>query len=167
MIKTELSRSAPISGAGRASRHPKDDVETQIAELGSLSRSDLTARWQSHFRSEPPKGISMRLMIGALAYGLQAKSHGGLKAVTRRRLEATVETEGIQMGSRPAVPPALGPGTRLVREWNGTTHVVDVVEGAYIWNGCRHASLSAIARQITGARWSGPRFFGLNRAGMS
>jgi len=165
MINTELSRSAPTTGAGRASGHPADDGETQIADLGSLSRSDLIARWQTLFRSEPPKGISIRLMIGAIAYAIQTKSYGGLKAVTRRRLEAPVGTEGIRIGSRPAVPPALGTGTRLVREWNGTTHVVDVVEGGYIWNGCRLASLSAIAREITGARWSGPRFFGLNRAG--
>jgi len=164
MMKTALSRPAPISGAGRSSGHPADNVETQIAELRSLPRPDLAARWQSLFRTDPPKGISIRLMIGALAYAIQAKSYGGLKAATRRRLEAPVETEGIQTGSRPAVPPALGTGTRLVREWNGTTHVVDVVEGGYLWDGRRHASLSAIARKITGARWSGPRFFGLNRA---
>jgi len=167
MMKTELSRPAPMTGAGRASGHPADDVETRIAELASLSRSDLAARWQTLFRTKPPKSISMRLMIGALAYAIQAKSHGGLKAVTRRRLEAPVETDVMQTRSRPAVPPALGTGTRLVREWNGTAHVVDVVEGGYLWNGHRHASLSAIAREITGARWSGPRFFGLNRAGTS
>ena len=55
----------------------------------------------------------------------------------------------------------LAPGTRLVREWNGKTHHVDVVDSGFVWNGASHRSLSAIAREITGARWSGPRFFGL------
>ena len=63
--------------------------------------------------------------------------------------------------SRTAAP-VLQPGTRLVREWNGTTHIVEVIEGGYVWNGDRLRSLSAIARSITGARWSGPRFFGLS-----
>ncbi len=57
--------------------------------------------------------------------------------------------------------PRLQPGARLIREWNGVSHVVEVVEAGFIWNGDRHRSLSAIARAITGARWSGPRFFGL------
>lgn len=61
------------------------------------------------------------------------------------------------------VSPAMRPGGRLLREWNGVTHVVDVIEGGFMWNGQTWRSLSAIAREITGAHWSGPRFFGLNR----
>jgi hypothetical protein len=137
-------------------------VEARIDGLGHLSRTDLVVHWQSAFRSDPPKGISMRLMVRAIAYAIQAKRYGGLKAATRRRLEVPLEKS--QPAGRPATsaPLALRPGTRLVREWNGMTHVVDVVESGYIWNGSRHNSLSAIARAITGARWSGPRFFGLN-----
>ena len=60
--------------------------------------------------------------------------------------------------------PTLKPGGRLIREWNGATHVVDVVDGGFLWNGQRFASLSPIASAITGARWSGPRFFGLKRS---
>lgn len=56
---------------------------------------------------------------------------------------------------------SLKPGSRLVREWNGVVHRVDVAEGGFIWNGQTLKSLSAVARAITGARWSGPRFFGL------
>ena len=59
--------------------------------------------------------------------------------------------------------PTLKPGGRLIREWNGVTHVVDVIDGGFVWNGQRYASLSPIARAITGARWSGPRFFGLKK----
>ena len=60
--------------------------------------------------------------------------------------------------------PELKPGGRLIREWNGVTHVVDVIDDGFVWNGSRHGSLSPIARAITGARWSGPRFFGLKGA---
>ncbi len=55
----------------------------------------------------------------------------------------------------------IAPGMRLIREWNGSSHVVEVVDGGFVWNGKRYGSLSAIARAITGARWSGPRFFAL------
>jgi hypothetical protein len=51
----------------------------------------------------------------------------------------------------------------LIREWNGSTHTVDVTGDGYLWNDTRYGSLSAIARAITGARWSGPRLFGLDR----
>ncbi|NJN06321.1 MAG: DUF2924 domain-containing protein, partial [Rhodobacteraceae bacterium] len=66
---------------------------------------------------------------------------------------------------RGTTSPALKPGGRLIREWNGVTHAVDVVEGGFLWKGQRYTSLSPIARAITGARWSGPRFFGLKRTG--
>lgn len=49
----------------------------------------------------------------------------------------------------------------MLREWNGVTHVVEVTETGFLWNGETWRSLSAIAREITGAHWSGPRFFGL------
>ena len=60
-----------------------------------------------------------------------------------------------------ASSPRLKPGGRLLREWSGITHVVDVVECGFVWRGERHRSLSAIAQAITGAHWSGPRFFGI------
>jgi hypothetical protein len=56
---------------------------------------------------------------------------------------------------------AIEPGVRLVRDWNGRTHVVDVIDGGFVLDGKNYRSLSAVARRITGTRWSGPRFFGL------
>jgi hypothetical protein len=50
-----------------------------------------------------------------------------------------------------------------MREWRGTVHVVDVTEDGLAWNGRIYSSLSAIARTITGTRWSGQRFFGLRK----
>ncbi len=92
---------------------------------------------------------------------MQAKRYGGLKPATDRRLRmfANGTADGDHGGRKTA--PKLQSGARLVREWNGVNHVVEVIEGGYVWNGDRHRSLSAIARAITGARWSGPRFFGL------
>jgi hypothetical protein len=60
----------------------------------------------------------------------------------------------------------MKPGLRLVREWRGETHTVLVLEDGFEWNGNRRRSLSAIAREITGTHWSGPRFFGLKRSPM-
>jgi hypothetical protein len=90
-----------------------------------------------------------------LAWELQAKEQGGLPAPVRKRLDA------LASGSAKAATPKVKTGGRFLREWGGVTHVVDVVEGGYLWKGERHRSLSAIARAITGALWSGPRFFGL------
>jgi hypothetical protein len=59
-------------------------------------------------------------------------------------------------------PSGIRLGTRLIREWSGVTHAVEVIESGFLWNGNRYASLSAVAREIAGARWSGPRFFGLD-----
>ncbi len=135
-------------------------LEREIEALADLSRPELVERWRTHY-ADPPKGISRRLLIRAIAYEMQAKRYGGLKPVTDRRLRTIANgTVNGDHGSR-KTSRRLQPGARLLREWNGATHVVEVIEGGFVWNGDRHRSLSAIARAITGARWSGPRFFGL------
>ncbi len=58
-------------------------------------------------------------------------------------------------------PIALRPGTRLVREWQGRSHSVEVRADGFGWNGEVYGSLSAVASAITGAHWSGMRFFRL------
>ena len=138
------------------------DRKREIDGLADLARAELVERWRTHYRTDPPKGISRPLLIRAIAYEMQAKRYGGLKPAIDRRLQmiANGTTDGDH-GSRKASP-SLQPGARLIREWNGASHVVEVIEGGFIWNGDRHRSLSAIARAITGARWSGPRFFGLS-----
>ena len=135
--------------------------EQDIAGLADLSRPDLVARWRALYRGIPPKGISRSLLVRAVAYQLQVKRFGGLKPATDRYLRRVANgTAGGNRANLKAAP-ELQPGARLVREWNGSTHVVDVVEGGFTWNGELYGSLSVIARRITGARWSGPRFFGL------
>ncbi|MCB1465822.1 MAG: DUF2924 domain-containing protein [Rhizobiaceae bacterium] len=98
----------------------------------------------------PPKhsGVHSHVMS-------ESKADGGLPA--------TVEQGNVDTEPRSSSPKrtSLLPGARLVRDWNGKTHVVDVIEGGFVFEARVHTSLTAIARQITGAHWSGPRFFGL------
>ena len=136
-------------------------LEREIEALADLTRAEMVERWRTHYRTDPPKGISRPLLVRAVAYEIQAKRYGGLKPATDRRLRAIANgtDDGDHGGSN--APPTLQPGARLIREWNGVSHVVEAIEGGFLWNGDRHRSLSSIARAITGARWSGPRFFGL------
>lgn len=137
-------------------------IKAEISGLPDLSRRELLERWGKLYGNAPPKGISRALMIRAVAYGVQAKRHGGLKPAVARRLQRVTDRSSPDKKTAVVPAPNLRSGTRLVREWNGSTHVVDVVDGGFIWNGERHRSLSAIARAITGAHWSGPRFFAVS-----
>ena len=145
-----------------ASQSAAARLEDQIASLGDLSRQELAERWQVHFKMQPPKGIRRPLMVRTLAYRLQAKRWGGLRPHLAQQLRklATGAAFDEVVHSEKSVS-NLKPGTRLYREWNGKTHVVEVADKGVLWNGQRYRSLSAVARAITGARWSGPRFFGL------
>jgi hypothetical protein len=139
------------------------DLARTITDLEGAPRSTLTERWRSLYRSDPPKGVGRRFLIGAIAYAMQTRASGRSASSISRRLERTVLAHAAHGKSPPSVARQLRPGTRLIRAWNGSTHAVDVVDDGYIWNGIRYRSLSAIARAITGTRWSGPRFFGLDQ----
>jgi len=137
------------------------DPEREIAHLCDLSHPELVKCWQARHGAPPPKGMSRKLLLLALAYRVQASAHGDLTPKTQRYLRSAAGGAPITTPPRIVARSILAPGLRLVREWNGRTHQVDTVEGGFVWNGETHKSLSAIARAITGARWSGPRFFGL------
>jgi len=113
--------------------------------------------WRKLYGAAPPLRASRSLMIRAVAYRMQERALGGLSPATRRVLEGL--GEGV---STRAAPRELRPGTLLVREWQGTSHQVVVTETGVIYRGQTYRSLSEVARVITGSRWSGPRFFGLN-----
>ena len=144
--------------------HAATQLPNQIEQLPLMSYADLRADWRRLFRSEPPTRIGRALLELGIAWKLQEREHGGLSAGTRRQLKelsATLETKGDLAKSRAA---KLKPGSRLMREWHGKTHDVLVVDDGFEWHGKRWRSLSAIAREITGVHWSGPRFFGLGKA---
>ena len=121
-------------------------------------RPEALQGWSDAFGTPPPPFLSVSFLQKASAYATQCKAHGGLPAATKRALRQ------IAQGDDPkaAIAPTLNPGAHLVREWNGRTYQVHVVEGGFEMDGKTWRSLSAIAKHITGATWSGPRFFGLN-----
>ncbi len=137
----------------------------RLAELESASTTELRARWERAIKRSIPKRASRDLLRRALAYHMQEQTEGGLSKSTRRRLAKLAGLNGENRG--PISPPILRlkPGSRLIREWHGVTHSVTVLGDGFDWRGTRYASLSQIARAITGARWSGPRFFGLRKTG--
>ncbi len=141
-------------------------LEGEIAALADLLRPGLVDRWQALYGASPPKGLSRRLLILAIAYRMQVKRYGGMTPAARRRLRMAGRDDAARREPTTNGAPQVAPGTRLIREWNGVTHVVDAVDDGFIWQSARYGSLSAVARAITGARWSGPRFFGLTSEGV-
>jgi hypothetical protein len=129
-----------------------------VTEIETMDRAALIAAWDEVFGTPVPKRLSRPFLRRFLAFEMQVRKRSGLPKGFVAKLAKSVRDD------RGPTSPALKPGGRLIREWNGTTHVVDVLEGGFLWNGQRYASLSPIARAITGARWSGPRFFGLKRS---
>jgi len=135
-------------------------VRRKIAELQGLDTPALRTLWGEAFGGPPPKRTSRDLLLRALSYHVQEKAFGGLRPVTRRRLVRAADE--IASGRAPSPPPTVvKPGTRLLREWRGVIHEVIVLEDGVQYRGETWASLSAVAREITGTRWSGPLFFGL------
>ncbi len=158
---------SPVPGRGgnrndRARKPGLSDVEAEIAGLFDRSTQELRLAWRKLHRTEPPFGISRDLLIRALAHQLQEQSYGGTGRALRRRLQTlTGEREKRGASFDPAV--VLKTGTTLVRQWRGHTHAVFVRDNGFEYEGERYRSLSVIAKRITGAHWSGPRFFGLTK----
>jgi hypothetical protein len=130
-----------------------------IDNLNALDIDALRAEWRELFRTEPPAMRSASLLRMELAWILQARVFGDLDARTRRRLKAFVRTDS---DSKVRKATRLLPGTVLLREWRGHTYRVEVLESGFLFERERFSSLSSIARQIAGVRWSGPRFFRLD-----
>lgn len=128
-------------------------------QIACQSRAELCALWQSWFKTPAPAQIHRPRLVQILAYEAQARTLRGLDRQTRRAI-ARVQKE-LHAPEPRALAPGLKPGARLVRVWNGQRHVVEVTSEGFVWEGRRYRALSAIAKAITGAHWSGPRFFGL------
>jgi hypothetical protein len=141
-------------------------VSEEIASLSKLRINHLRERWKALYGMAAHSHIGRSFLIRAIAYRLQEQAFGGLKPSTRRQLARVAEeTAG---GNSPKKPQSrkAGTGTILVREWQGNSHHVTVLDDGVAFNGKRYRSLSEVAREITGSRWSGPRFFGLSLPGM-
>jgi len=127
------------------------------ATIESLDRLACLDRWRVTHGRPPPKHLSVRFMQRTLTYEEQCRAEGG---VSRKTLQALTK---LETGKEPGGvhTHTLKTGNHLVREWNGRTYQVEVLDKGFLMDGKRFASLSAIAKRITGAHWSGPRFFGL------
>lgn len=137
------------------------EITNQIAQLRHLSRQELLDLWQKLYRRAAPQGIRRELMVPFLAYRIQENAYGGLTPTTRCELRRIAR--GLEKSGTPEVriPRKIKPGTCLLRHWRGEGHEVRVTVSGYEYRGASFPSLSHIARQITGTRWSGPAFFGL------
>src|ERR671911_2075307 len=124
------------------------------APLPGLSTEAVQTAYRKLYRRSAPGAFSRDLLIRAVAYKLQEQVRGGLSPETKLLLDRLAR--GKAQSAR-----WIKPGSTIVRSWGGQTHQVVVTPEGFLWNGSVHASLSEIARLITGTRWNGPRFFGL------
>jgi Protein of unknown function (DUF2924) len=158
---------SPVLGrGGDRNNRPRNrgtaELEDEIAGLVGQSTKELRLAWRKLHHTGPPLGLSRDLMIRMFANQLQERVHGGPSLALRRRLQSLAG--GLEKGAVSFDPGiVLKTGTTLVRQWRGHTHTVLVRESGFEYEGQRYRSLTVIAQQITGAHWSGPRFFGATR----
>ena len=134
----------------------------ELAGLSALDRKELVEKWRSLYKTGPPVGSQNKFLLYAVAHRMQEKALGGLKPATRRFLEkAAQNNDASKQQLLPTI--SIKPGTRMLREWHGVTYEVIILESRVLCNGKYYRSLSEVARAITGARWSGPLFFGMKK----
>ncbi len=141
----------------------EDPVYARVAALKIKTPTELREIWRDLMGTEPPP-FTRRYLETRLSYRIQELAYGGLKPETRKRLAELAEKWDGDNSAKRRIRHDLKPiaGTRLIREWQGEEYVVTVTSDGYEWQGRPYQSLSAIARAITGTRWNGPVFFGLN-----
>jgi len=141
---------------------PPPSVTAQIARLSQLPMAEIKALWRKLHGTENPTH-NRQFLERRIAYKLQENVFRTvdpeLLERNARRIQALIETGKAPKRDREL---RLLPGTVLTREYRCVEHHVAVTQdGQYEYQGRRYPSLSMIAREITGTRWSGPLFFGL------
>jgi hypothetical protein len=139
-----------------------NSVSTQLASLPHLSKEELCATWKRVFQTSPPRQLRRQLTIRILAYRIQEQAFGGLSKGSCKRLSQIARAVEKDPAAEISAAPAFKPGTRLLRQWRDQSHIVTATEKGYEYQGSHYQSLSEVARLITGTRWSGPLFFGVN-----
>jgi len=130
------------------------DLVTELAAIAAMGIDELRTAWRQRRGQEPPAALSKDLIVRALAHWLQEERLGGLNPHLRKLLSSS-----SKMAGAPARHVKIG--SIIIREYQGKLHEVLVVPDGFCWQGQIFASLSTIARKITGTSWNGPRFFGL------
>ena len=153
------------ANGGRKDRPRNPDrpaFDCEITGLVNRSTQELRHAWRTLHHTGPPLGLSRDLIIRGLSDKLQQRAHAGPTRALQRRLQilATEFEKGARSFDLGGV---LKTGATLVRQWGGRTHTVLVREDGFEYEGTRYRSLTVIAERITGAHWSGPRFFGVNK----
>ncbi|MCX2977171.1 DUF2924 domain-containing protein [Candidatus Marimicrobium litorale] len=141
--------------AQRKRNTPAPSLET----LESADRNELASLFETEFGRAPAPRTSLELMRQNLAWAAQARASGQKPQKRRQQLIKALDRQVNGKPSRGSLP--YRPGTRLIREWQGTVYEITVLENGFAWEGRTYPNLSRIATEITGTRWSGPRFFGL------
>jgi hypothetical protein len=147
-----------------------DVAPQQTTDLAARTPQELRALWRKTFGTAPPIGARREFLALLLAYGLQEHEHGGLSLAVAKQLRRYESSDAAALqkysvGGEQANTLSLG--TRLIRSWGGSVHEVIVIDKAFAYRGQQFGSLTEIAELITGAHWSGPRFFGLKRPSKS
>lgn len=136
-----------------------------IQQLEEMDAASLRRLWMETKGSAPPSTFTARLMRLALAWDAQMTSTEGETANVRRAWNRIIRNRSARRSGtrrKNSGPPTICEGTRLLKEWGGTTHeVLITADGCAMWNGRSYSSLSAVARTMTGANRNGPKFFGL------
>lgn len=140
------------------------DIENNFAELSRAPLLQLRQRWKVVFRAEPPAAFGPDLLRRSIAQRLQEQHYGGLSASVQRQLNQIVKVLASKPGGVDHLPKRIKSGAVLVRTWKDKSHRVMVLDDGFVFEGRTYTSLSEIAREITGTRWNGPKFFGLRTA---
>lgn len=158
-----MSRAAHQTGGQQA--RDAGQLAENLKSLPGKSTQELKQAWQTLLGTQPPSKLSRDLLIRVIADTLQEAALGGLAPAAKRRLAALVRQSesGAETATRHPML-RLKPGTKLVRAWKGKTHTVLVLDNGFEYQAKRYTSLTQIADEVTGAHWSGPRFFGLTKA---
>jgi hypothetical protein len=133
------------------------EIGAEVEKLRSLDKNALRVRWSKMFGKAPPPALTKDLLGRMIAWRIQERFYGGHDKATIKLLAGLARGEALKIEASPR----LKPGTVLMREHRGVRHTVTVVPNGFVWQERTYASLSTIARAITGTSWNGPRFFGL------
>jgi hypothetical protein len=166
-MKVDMAtRLSPPAGKLPAGAVSAADLDEALTMLKSLDTSNLRMRWRELFGRNAPARLGADLLHRAIAHRLQELTLGGLSRQAQLRLKALSQQSGKGgTGQRTSSTAAIvKPGTRFVREWQGSVHEVQAIDtGVFVYRGKTYRSLSVIAREITGTHQSGPRFFGVRK----
>jgi hypothetical protein len=139
------------------------NLEAELDRIKTLGLAALRKHWTKRIGGPPPPWRSADLLRRTLAFRLQEREYSGLDKYAMRRLRSLARALESEGELPLTLDLSIKPGAKLIREWHGKTYTVTALEEGFEFKGRRFRSLSGIAREITGARWSGMRFFGLTK----